>query len=159
MTKRLLSLIFAVLMMAALSIQFISAASTAELDTTRMGSVTLNCDKAGYDFEIYRIADLVTTANPYSVKYDVKVNNAGVKAAVADGNFSDADRTKILDALDKDFGIAGGTVVGDFEVNVDGNTKTLSNLAQGIYYVRAIDFPAGVKSVTNSCFALPYYTE
>ena len=69
------------------------------------------------------------------MKYDVKVNNAGVKAAVADGNFSDVDRTKILDALDKDFGIAGGTVVGDFEVNVDGNTKTLSNLAQGIYYV------------------------
>ena len=159
MTKRLLSLIFAVLMMATLSIPFISAASTAELDTTRKGSVTFNCDKAGYDFEIYRIADLVTTTNPYSVKYDVKVNNAGVKAAVADGNFSDADRTKILDALDKDFGIAGGTVVGDFEVNVDGNTKTLSNLAQGIYYVRAIDFPAGVKSVTNSCFALPYYTE
>lgn len=36
-------------------------------------------------------------------------------------------------------------------------TKTFSNLEQGIYYVKAIKFPAGVKSVENSVVALPYF--
>ena len=159
MTKRFISMLLAIFIVAALSITFVSAATDADLDTTRKVSITLNCNKAGYDFEVYRIADLVKSTNPYSVKYDVKVNNAGVKTAVANGNFSEADRSKILDALDKDAGLGGASVVGDFEVDEDGNTKTFSNLPQGIYYVRAINFPAGVKAVTNSCFALPYCTE
>ena len=159
MKKRLISMLLAVFMVAAISIPFVSAATNANLDTTQKVSITLNCNKAGYDFEVYKIADLVTTtSNPYSVKYDVKVNNAAVKTAVANGNFAEADRGKILDALDKDSELGGATVVGDYEVDEDGNTKTFNNLAQGIYYVRAINFPAGVKSVTNSCFALPYYT-
>lgn len=158
MTKKLISIMLAVVMLAALSIQFVSAATNTALDPTKKVSITLNCSKPGYDFEIYKIADLVSTSNPYSVKYDVKVNNAAVKTAVSNGNFNSADSTKILDALDKDTGLSGATVIGDYEVDTDGATKTFSNLAQGIYYVRAIDFPAGVKSVTNSCFALPYYT-
>ena len=29
--------------------------------------------------------------------------------------------------------------------------------AQGLYYIKATNFPAGVKSVTNSVVSLPYY--
>ena len=60
--------------------------------------------------------------------------------------------------LDKDTQLAGATIVGTYKVDTDGNSKTFSNLAQGIYYVRATNFPSGVKKVTNSAFALPYYT-
>ena len=159
MTKRIVSILLAIVMIASLSVTFVSAATDADLDTARKVSVTLNCNKTGYVFELYRIADLVKTTNPYSVKYDVKVTNTAVRTAVANGNFAEADRSKILDALDKDSALSGATAIGAYEVAEDGNTKTFGNLAQGIYYVRAINFPAGVKSVTNSCFALPYCNE
>ena len=159
MTKRLVSMIIAIFMIAALSIPLVSAATDADLDTNQKVSVTLNCNKEGYAFEIFRIADLITGTNPYTVKCDVKVNDATVKAAVANGNYEAADSSKILDALDNDTELAGAVSVGTYTVDEDGNTKTFSDLSQGIYYVRAVDFPAGVKSVANSCFALPYCTE
>ena len=159
MTKRLVSMIIAILMIAALSISLVSAATDADLDTNQKVSVTLNCNKEGYAFEIFRIADLITGTNPYTVKYDVKVNDATVKAAVANGNYEAADSSKILDALDNDTELAGAVSVGTYTVDEDGSTKTFSDLSQGIYYVRAVDFPAGVISVANSCFALPYCTE
>ena len=159
MTKRLVSMIIAIFMIAALSIPLVSAATDADLDTNQKVSVTLNCNKEGYAFEIFRIADLITGTNPYTVKYDVKVNDATVKAAVANGNYEAADSSKILDALVNDTELAGAVSVGTYTVDEDGNTKTFSDLSQGIYYVRAVDFPAGVKSVANSCFALPYCTE
>ena len=52
MTKRLISILLAVFMVAALSIPFVSAATNANLDTTQKVSITLNCNKAGYDFEV-----------------------------------------------------------------------------------------------------------
>lgn len=160
MTKRLISILLAIFMITAIAIPVANAAAGDNaLDTSKKVSITLNCDKPGYEFEVYRIADLVTGTNPYTVKYDVKVKDAAVKTAVADGNFDDVDRGKILAALDKNSGLGGAAVVGSYEVDEDGNTQTLTDLAQGIYYVRAVNFPAGVKKVTNSCFALPYYSE
>lgn len=47
--------------------------------------------------------------------------------------------------------------VGTYKTPADGASKDFSNMDQGIYYVRATNYPAGVKSVTNSVFALPYY--
>ena len=159
MTKRLISILMAIFMITAIAVPVANAAGDNTLDTTKKVSITMNCDKAGYEFEVFKIADLVTATNPYTVKYDVKVDDAAVKAAVADGNFEEADRGKILSALDKDSALNGATSVGKYSVDTDGNTKTMSDLAQGIYYVRAVNFPAGVKAVTNSCFALPYYSE
>lgn len=160
MKKRLISILLAIFMITVIAVPMANAASgDNSLDTTRKVSFTMNCNKAGYEFEVFKIADLVTATNPYTVKYDVKVTDNAVKAAVADGNFEEADRGKILNALDKDSELTGATSVGKYNVNNDGNSKTLSNLAQGIYYVRAVNFPAGVKAVTNSCFALPYYSE
>ena len=157
MRKRIFSMIFAVVMLIAISVPCVSAAGS-DLTTTQKVSFTTECSKAGYEFSVYKIADLVSSTTPYSVKYNVKVNSAEVKKAVADGNISSADRAKILNALDKDTGLSGASIVGKYKVDTDGNTKTFSNLAQGIYYVRATNFPAGVKKVANSAFALPYYT-
>ena len=51
----------------------------------------------------------------------------------------------------------GAVSCGTFTSSASSTTKTYSNLAQGIYYVKCTKYPAGVKSVTNSVFALPYY--
>ena len=59
MTKKLISIMLAVVMLAALSIQFVSAATNTALDPTKKVSITLNCSKPGYDIAIYKIADLV----------------------------------------------------------------------------------------------------
>ena len=48
------------------------------------------------------------------------------------------------------------TVVGTFTSSAALTSKTLE-LEQGIFYIRATNFPAGVKSVTNSVVALPYF--
>ena len=157
MKKRMFTMLFAIIMVIAVSIPCVSAA-TSELTTTKKVSFTAECSKPGYEFSVYKIADLKITTNPYSVKYDVKVSSGEVQAMVADGNLSDANRAKILNALDKDTQLAGATIVGTYKVDTDGRSKTFSNLAQGIYYVRATNFPSGVKKVTNSAFALPYYT-
>ena len=157
MKKRMFTMIFAIILVIAVSIPCVSAA-TSELTTTKKVSFTAECSKPGYEFSVYKIADLKTTTNPYSVKYDVKVSSGEVQAMVADGNLSDANRAKILNALDKDTALAGATIIGTYKVDTDGSSKTFSNLAQGIYYVRATNFPSGVKKVTNSAFALPYYT-
>ena len=157
MKKRMFTMLFAIIMVIAVSIPCVSAA-TSELTTTKKVSFTAECSKPGYEFSVYKIADLKITTNPYSVKYDVKVSSGEVQAMVADGNLSDANRAKILNALDKDTQLAGATIVGTYKVDTDGRSKTFTNLAQGIYYVRATNFPSGVKKVTNSAFALPYYT-
>ena len=166
MKKRMFTMIFAIILVIAVSIPCVSAA-TSELTTTKKVSFTAECSKPGYEFSVskpgyefsvYKIADLKTTTNPYSVKYDVKVSSGEVQAMVADGNLSDANRAKILNALDKDTALAGATIVGTYKVDTDGTSKTFSDMAQGIYYVRATNFPSGVKKVTNSAFALPYYT-
>ena len=157
MKKRMFTMLFAIIMVIAVSIPCVSAA-TSELTTAKKVSFTTECSKPCYEFSVYKIADLKTTSNPYSVKYDAKISSGEVRAAISDGNLSDANRAKILNALDKDTQLAGATIIGTYKVDTDGNSKTFSNLAQGIYYVRATNFPSGVKKVTNSAFALPYYT-
>ena len=144
-------------MIIAITIPSFSAANTA-LNTSQKVSFTAECNKAGYEFSVYKIAFLVTSTSPYSVKYNANVSSAAVKAAIADGNITESERAKILNELYKDTALSGATIVGTYKVDTDGTRKTFSNLAQGIYYVRATNFPAGVKSVANSAFALPYYT-
>lgn len=157
MKKRIFTILFAIIVVIAISVPYVSAASAA-LTNTQKVSFTVECSKPGYEFSVYKIADLKTSTTPYSVKYAVKVNSAEVKSAVTDGNFSEADRAKILNALDKDTALTGASIVGTYKADTDGESKTFSNLAQGIYYVRATNYPADVKKVTNSAFALPYYT-
>lgn len=155
--KRLFALMITIMMLAAVAIPGISAASTNTLDTAQKVSVTMNCDKPGYEFKLYKVADLIKAVNPYTVRYDVKVTSDTVKNAVADGNIEESERASILKALDKDKALTGATEVGTFTTSDTSKTKSFSDLDQGIYYVRATNFPAGVKRTANSCFALPYY--
>lgn len=150
-------MLFAIIMVIAISVPYVSAANAA-LTTSEKVGFTVECSKPGYEFSVYKIADLSTSTTPYSVKYNVNVNNAAVKSAVAEGNLDDTNRAKILNALDKDTALTGASIVGTYKVDSDGESKNFSNLAQGIYYVRATNYPADVKKVTNSAFALPYYT-
>lgn len=158
MTKKLFFVILAVMLMLVISIPSFSAAGNTALNTSQKVSFTAECNKAGYEFSVYKIADLVTTTSPYSVKYNPTVSSAAVKAAIADGNITESERANILNELDKDANLSGAAIMGTYKVDTDGNSKTFSNLAQGLYYVRATNYPANVKSVTNSAFALPYYT-
>ena len=131
MKKRIFTMLFAIIMVIAISIPYVSAANAA-LTTSEKVGFTVECSKPGYEFSVYKIADLSTSTTPYSVKYNVNVNNAAVKSAVAEGNLDDANRAKILNALDKDTALTGASIVGTYKVDSDGESKTFSNLAQGI---------------------------
>lgn len=132
------------------SIPFASAAEL--LNTEKAVSLTLNCSKPGYTFTVYKVATLDhTTSSTYETKYTSLVSE--IDSSVLDGETAD-----ILEALDNvDTLPSAATVVGTFTSSATEITKTISGLAQGIYYVRATNFPAGVKSVTNSVVALPYF--
>lgn len=150
-SARIISVVMAVIMLFTI-FSVISVSATELLDDTAKVSVTLNCSKPGYEFKVYKVASLVsTTTNPYKTSYRSLVPAA--TSAINTGVTAD-----ILNALD---GVnafpSTSKVVGTFNSTATSVTKNISNLEQGIYYVRATNFPAGVKKITNSVFALPYY--
>ena len=113
-------------------------------------SFEVTCDKPGYEFTVYKVADLVKTENPYEVRYDSLLTD--IEDEIFEGN-SEA----LLTELDKVDSSLLTEVVGTYSTDVDGSSKLFENLEPGIYYVRATNFPANVYSVQNSVFALPYY--
>lgn len=133
------------------AIPFASAATNNLLDTTKKVSITTKCAKPGYTFTVYKVAELKTTENPYQTGYTSLVPS--ISEDILRGKSS-----VVLAALD---GIATmpstASVVGTFTTSATSVTKTFSGLAQGMYYIKATNYPAGVKSVTNSVIALPYY--
>lgn len=153
-TKRLLALFLAVMLVTALGIMSVTAA-TGSFDHSAKVGFTMNCDKPGYTFTVYRVADTEEKLlNPYEVRYKSLVD--GISAPVLAGN--NANALKALDAIaTADLTTNGAVVVGTYSSDTDGATKALSNLTQGIFYVRATGTPSTVKSVRNSIFALPYY--
>ncbi|MBQ2972366.1 MAG: SpaH/EbpB family LPXTG-anchored major pilin [Ruminococcus sp.] len=150
-TKKALA-VFTVLMLLVMTIfSAMPASASAKLDTSATVGFTLTCDKPGYEFTIYKVADLVnTTTDPYETRYDSLVPE--IKDSVLSGNTE-----SILSALDAVKTMPNtATVVGTYESSAEASV-TYDNLSQGIYYVRTTNYPANVKSVTNSVFALPYY--
>lgn len=154
--KKHLSKILSVFMIVALlifsSLPFASAATL--LDESKKVSITLNCNKPGYEFTVYKVGSLEsTTASPYETSYNSLV------PSIADSVLS-GDTAGILKSLD-DLETMPTTApsVATFTVSATSTTKTVSNLAQGIYYIKATNYPAGVKAVTNSVVALPYYND
>lgn len=114
--------------------------------------INVDCSKKGYTFEIYQVATLVsTTSNPYETKY--KTNVPEVDANILAGDSKTALST--LDDIEKLPSTAKS--YGTFDTD-KATTKTFSNLPQGIYYIKAIEYPADVKKIENSILALPYYT-
>lgn len=148
-TKIIIAMII-VVMMVMTTIPFVSAA--AALDTTKKVSITLSCAKPGYTFEVYKVANLTTTStSPYEVKYTSLV--PAISSSVLSG--STATILKNLDALDTIPSTAPSQ--GTWTTSDASASKVYNNLSQGIYYIKAINYPAGVTSVTNSVVALPYY--
>ena len=134
------------------AIPFASAATNNNLlDTAKKVSITTKCAKPGYTFTVYKVAELKTTENPYQTGYTSLVPS--ISEDILRGKSS-----VVLAAL---VGIATmpstASVVGTFTTSATSVTKTFSGLAQGMYYIKATNYPAGVKSVTNSVIALPYY--
>lgn len=147
-TKIIMVMIIAV-MMVMTTIPFASAATA--LDTTQKTTITLSCAKPGYTFEVFKVANLTTSTSPYEVKYTSLV--PAISSAVLNGNT--ATILKSLDNLDEIPSTAPSQ--GTWTTSNTSTTKTFNNLAQGIYYIKAVNYPAGVTSVTNSVIALPYY--
>lgn len=161
MTKHLSKILISLLLVITFMSTAIPLASAATLlDESKTVSFTMNCNKPGYTFNIYKIADLSSNnTSPYETKYTSLVPTAtstAVTTAIKNGKTAD-----LLSALDSIEKMPSAAVeVGTFGPTSETvTTKTLSGLPQGIYYVRAVNYPAGVQSVTNSVFALPYYPD
>ena len=148
------TLFLAVMMLIMTAIPFASAATL--LDEEQKATVTVNCDKVGYTFELFEVAALKTkTDSPYETYYEPLFD--GIADEVKSGKTKD-----ILAKLDEISPVntdmpSTAISYGYFTSSESSKTKTFSDLEQGIYYVKCVKFPAGVKAVENSVFALPYY--
>lgn len=133
-----------------MSIPFsVSAASSLKNDDNV--KISVSCDKKGYTFEMYQVATLdSTTSNPYETKYNSNVPE--IADTIKDGNTKDAlSQLDSIDTLP-----AGVKSFGTFDTD-KATEKTFTDLPQGIYYIRATEYPADVTKVENSILALPYY--
>lgn len=150
--KKFMSLFLAVMLIGTLMFSCIPVANAASnLNLNTKTSFSFLCDKPGYEFSIYNVGTVVKSSNPYEVKYDSNISE--LSDSILNG-----DSVALLTALDELSVDKLGNVVGTYNTTTDGATKAFTEQAQGIYYVRATNFPAGVREVTNSVFALPYYT-
>lgn len=145
--------ILAMLMIVALSIVSIPfSASATSLKNDDNVKISVSCDKKGYTFEMYQVATLdSTTSNPYETKYNSNVPE--IANTIKDGNTKDAlSQLDSIDTLP-----SGAKSFGTFDTD-EATEKTFTDLPQGIYYIRATEYPADVTKVENSILALPYYT-
>ena len=137
-----------VIMMLFVSIPFTVSAAT--LDSNKKVSITLQCSKPGYTFEVFEVAKLTsTTSGTYETSYKPLISE--ISDEVKSG-----DTKATLLKLDNLSTLPSGVIsYGSFESK--DKTKTFSELEQGIYYIKCVKYPAGVKSVENSVVALPYF--
>lgn len=150
MLKKILSIALIAMLLCFAAIPAVSAAGDV--------SFTLECAKPDYTFTVYRVANFEQTdSTPYGTKYTSLVSD--VSSAIMNGDTTKStESSALLSALDSSQ-LSGAATVGTYNSSTDGASKLFSNLDKGIYYVKATNYPAGVKSVTNSVFALPYYNE
>lgn len=164
MLKKIFSIVLVAML---LCLAAIPAAFAADTSTASVGagnvSFTLDCSKPDYTFTVYKVADYVQSdSNPYGTKYNSLVSD--VSSAILNGNQTAYINTvqntnsapALLTALDAS-NLTGATTVGTYNSTTDGASKQFTGLDKGVYYVKATNYPAGVKKVTNSVFALPYY--
>jgi LPXTG-motif cell wall-anchored protein len=148
-SKAIVSIIM-VTMLIITAIPFASAATL--LDTEQTVSITTNCSKSGYKFEVYQVASLdnkATTA--YETAYTPFFSE--IASSVKSGKTKD-----ILSDLDNLSTLPDSAVSCGVFDSSKAQTKTFDNLEQGIYYIKAIGYPAGVKRVEDSVIALPYFS-
>ena len=160
----------------------VSAATNIMIDNSRKVSFTTVCDEAGYTFQLYKIGTLTTSSDgTYRTGYNSLINDAAIKAALndgfQDGSASTAKQSELLRLLEEKYnptengnykpGTANEPATDPLQAQVVANSQWTSsnsvkshkyeNLEQGVYYVRAINWPAGVTYVRNSVFALPWF--
>lgn len=153
--SKTLVIITLVMMLIMTTIPFASASSI--LDPSKKVEITVECDKVGYDFELYQVASLDDKVNPTSSSYEIAYTPFfdEIAPAVKSGVTKD-----ILLALDNLSTLPESAVsCGTFSTRQPNpaTSHTFSNLQQGIYYIKTVGYPAGVKRVENSVVALPYY--
>lgn len=175
MKKTISKIVASGLMIATVAMSSLVTASAATtpastiLDPDKKVEFSMNCDKPGYTFEVYKIASLDTNASsPYQTKYTPIVSTVADKEAsevfknITNG-IDTGSSQKLLAALDKatlktvdtdelvkpvaTFGPTSETVT----------STTTPQLDQGVYYIKAVNYPAGVQWVRNSVVALPYF--
>ncbi len=130
------------------SVPFASASTL--LDDTKV-SLDLKCEKAGYTFDVYRVANLESTdTSTFVTRYNSLISS--ISDEIVNG-----DSEKLLEKLDTLSSLGNSVKVDSWTSSATSTTKTVSNLEQGVYYIKAVNYPAGVKSVTNSVVALPYF--
>lgn len=153
--KSIASKILATVMLFTLLFAAIPTASAATADvlkTNQKVSISVKCDKPGYTFEMFKVANLTSTeANPYKTEYTSLVPEISAEILAGDSQnaLSKLDKVKTLPAT----AVSQGT----FASTATSTSKNFTNLDQGIYYIRCIKYPANVTSVTNSIIALPYF--
>ncbi len=143
--------LLAVVMMLTLLFAAIPTASAATaLKTNQKVNISVKCTKPGYTFELFRVADLKsTTATPFKTEYTSLISSVSAEILAGDSKAA-------LDALDN-ADLSTAVSQGTFTSSATNTTQSFSSLAQGIYYIKCVKYPAGVTSITNSVLALPYY--
>lgn len=147
--KAFATIISIMIILSAFAVTGVSAAEL--LDTSAETSITLNCNKPGYTFTVYKVGTIENTStSPYETAY--KSNIPSISNGILSGKAAD-----ILAALDEIQTLpSSANAVGEFTSTATQTSKTIK-LEQGIFYIKATNYPAGVKSVTNSVVALPYF--
>ena len=131
------------------------SASAAELDTTKKCKIEVECAKPGFTFEIFKVASLDNNANTSAKTYDTDYTSL---VPAIDTYVNDGDAASIVTTLDAmDTVPASAVSKGTWTTSATSTTYTFNNLDQGVYYIRATNYPAGVLSVRGSAIALPYY--
>ncbi len=137
-TKRCAAVILAVIML----ISMIPTAFAAD------NSFTVQCAKKGFTFETFQIA----TTDATTGKYTPVATDADVKAELGKDLSNVADLLAACDNVTDTSKL--GTSVGSWLT--DGNDKTFTGLADGIYYVKCTGTPVADASVLkNSIVVLP----
>ena len=156
-------------------------------DTSQKVSFKANCNDPGYTFQLYKIGSFTSSDNgnaqsPYRTGYDSLIQNdpaiaAAMEKGYTEGKSSNEQESTLLQLLEAKYNpkdndgnyipananepatdpLASLKVGDPWTTSAQSTSKTFSNLDQGVYYVRAINWPAGVTRVRNSVFALPYY--
>lgn len=148
-TKIFTSLVV-VMMLVFTAIPFASAATL--IDESQAVSIDLNCAKPGYTFTVYKVANLESTStSPYETKYNSLV------PAISDEIMSGSTKDILL-KLDSIEIPSTAPVQKVWTTSATSKSTTAYLEGQGIYYVKATAYPAGVKSVENSVVALPYFS-
>lgn len=146
--------IMALIMVAIVAVMAIPVSASADtLLEDKNVSINVECGKKGYTFECYQVATLdSTTASPYETSYTTSVD--AIKTDIKNGNTKSAlahlDELDTLPASVQSYGSFDTDTATEF---------TFSDLPQGIYYIKAVEYPADVTAVQNSILALPYYGE